>query len=73
MHDYHESKVRGNSNCKCLRIIEMHDYHESKMVLTINDNHEFKDENVLKIDYNNYPYISGLPCVGAGALKARGP
>ena len=26
----------------------MHDYHESKTVLTINDNHEFKGENVLK-------------------------
>ena len=25
----------------------MHDYHESKTVLTINDNHEFKGENVL--------------------------
>ena len=25
----------------------MHDYHESKTVLTINDNHEFKAENVL--------------------------
>ena len=32
-----------------LRIIEMHDYHESKTVLTINDNHEFKAENVLHI------------------------
>ena len=41
--------MRGyaHSNCKYLRIIKMHDYHESKTVLTINDNHEFKAENVL--------------------------
>ena len=41
--------MRGyaHSNCKYLRIFEMHDYHESKTVLTINDNHEFKGENVL--------------------------
>ena len=37
----------AHSNCKYLRIIEMHDYHESQTVLTINDNHEFKGENVL--------------------------
>ena len=41
--------MRGyaHSNCKYLRIIKMHDYHESKTVLSINDNHEFKAENVL--------------------------
>ena len=41
--------MRGyaHSNCKYLRIIKMHDYHESKTVLTINDNHESKAENVL--------------------------
>ena len=46
--------MRGyaHSNCKYLRIIKMHDYHESKTVLTINDNHEFKAENVL-----NFPYV----------------
>ena len=41
--------MRGyaHSNCKYVRIIEMHDYHESKTVLAINDNREFKGENVL--------------------------
>ena len=39
----------AHSNCKYLRIIKMHDYHESKTVLTINDNREFKAENVLFI------------------------
>ena len=45
--------MRGyaHSNCKYLRIIKMHDYHESKTVLTMNDNHEFKAENVLFFSY----------------------
>ena len=47
--------MRGyaHSNCKYLRIIKMHDYHESKTVLTINDNHESKAENVLTIAQQN--------------------
>ena len=39
--------MRGYAHSN-LRIIEVHDYHESKIVLTINDNHEFKAENVLE-------------------------
>ena len=61
--------MRGyaHSNCKYLGIIEMHDYHVSKTVLTINDNHEFKDENVLK--YVKSPHSREAPKNGSVLIE----
>ena len=55
--------MRGyaHSNCKYLRIIKMHDYHESKTVLTINDNHESKAENVLEKQSQSLQAVFLLP------------
>ena len=66
----------AHSNCKYLRIIKMHDYHESKTVLTINDNHEFKAENVLlKREAVKETFLKSLLCLHAfsenQALRVR--